>query len=769
MGNFEIKEFRDDEVPPYAILSHTWGDGEVTLQDMNTFSAMSKNGYGKISQCCHIARVNGLDYVWIDTCCIDKTSSAELSEAINSMYRWYQEAVVCYAYLADVPSKKAFEDNSWRFKNSRWFTRGWTLQELIAPSKVVFFGDKWKKLGDKTGLQQTISDCTDIPVSVLSGADDLDTFSVAQRMSWAAKRQTSRIEDRAYCLMGIFGVNMPLIYGERETSFIRLQEEIMRILDDHSLFAWRAKNQNGLLAKSPAAFISSHNIVQSNPFNTLNNPLTMSSRGIHLDVRFIGIGHRALGLVVLHCKQEGSDKFIAIYVRDLFFTLQQFRRVQTEKFELVDLKKFRPSQYPFRRICIQASRITRVQNPNFEKWELDIIYPNEIYPNDELTHLMRFEDPMALSCAAKEGKKDIVWLLLTRSDIGPDLNYGISGRTPLSQAAEKGHESIVKLLLERGAATDAKDKSGWTPLSWAAEKGHKSIMQQLLESGASVKTKDRPSRMLLLWAAVHNYEAILKLLLERGAPIETKDKYGRTPLSRAAEKGLESMVELLLERGAPIETKDKYGRTPLSWAAEKGHESMVELLLQKGAVIDAKDKSGWTPLSRAAEKGHVSMVELLLQKGAATDAMDKYGRTPLSRAAEKGHESMVELLLQKGAVIDAKDKSGWTPLSRAAEKGHVSMVELLLQKGAATDAMDKYGRTPLSRAAEKGHESIIELLLQKGAATDAIDKYGWTPLSWAAEKGHVSMVKLCIIKASMPGFNIDDGNQAFSQALKTKV
>src|SRR5699024_1742044 len=132
------------------------------------------------------------------------------------------------------------------------------------------------------------------------------------------------------------------------------------------------------LARSPAAFIGSHNIIQLNPFNTLN-PMTMSSRGVHLDIRFIGIGCRALGVAVLHCKQEGSDKFIAIYVRDLFLTLQRLRRVQTKEFELIDLKKFRPSQYPFRRICVQASRITNAQNPSSEK-ELDIIYPNEIYP-----------------------------------------------------------------------------------------------------------------------------------------------------------------------------------------------------------------------------------------------------------------------------------------------------------------------------------------------------------------------------------------------------
>ena len=703
-SNFEIDEFRDDEVPPYAILSHTWDDGEVTFKDVNSLSAMSNKGYEKISQSCYIARTHGLNYVWIDTCCIDTTSSAELSEAINSMYRWYQEAEVCYAYLADVPSKKAFAD-------SRWFTRGWTLQELIAPSNVIFFDDKWKKLGDKTELQQTISDCTGIPVSILSGADDLDTFSVAQRMSWAAKRKTKKIEDRAYCLMGIFGVNMPLIYGERENSFIRLQEEIMRILDDHSLFAWRAKNQNGLLASSPAAFIRSHNIIQFNPFNTLNNPMTVSNRGIHLDVRFIGIGRRALGVAVLHCREEGSDKFIAIYVRDLFLTLQRFRRVQTEELGQIDLKKFRPSQYPFRRICVQAGRITCVRNLKCENRELDIIYPGQIYPNDELTDLMRFEEPTVLSRAAEGGDEDLVWLLLTRGGIGPDLTDKISSRTPLSWAAEKGHESIVKLLLERGAVINAKDKFGQTPLSWAAENGHESIVQLLLESGASIQTKNRSSQMLLLWATINSYEAILKLLLERGAAVEAKDDYGQTPLS---------------------------------WAARRGHMSTAKLLLERGAAIDAKDKTGQTSLSWAAVNGHVSTAKLLLERGAAIEAKDSYGQTPLSWAAEKGHESIVKLLLERGAVINAKDKTGQTPLSWAAWRGHESTAKLLLERGAAIEAKDSYGQTSLSWAAENGHVFTAKLLLERGAAIDAKNSYGQKSLSWCMSRARIVMNKLIL-------------------------
>src|ERR1700761_1985825 len=270
--SLELVEFSDANVPPYAILSHTWEEEEVSLQDMQDIHPTSKKGYDKINRCCAFARADGFDYVWIDTCSIDKTNSVELSEAINSMYRWYQEAAVCYGFLADVPSRATFS-------GSRWFTRGWTLQELIAPSTVIFLNEAWKVLGSKTSLGKDIEDCTGIPAGILSGEDDFETFSIAQRMSWAAKRMTSRIEDRAYSLLGIFGINMPLIYGERENAFIRLQEEIMKTSDDQSLFAWKdPDNRGGILAISPSAFADSGNIVRiNNSYGASASSLTVTS------------------------------------------------------------------------------------------------------------------------------------------------------------------------------------------------------------------------------------------------------------------------------------------------------------------------------------------------------------------------------------------------------------------------------------------------------------------------------------------------------------
>jgi len=354
-STLKVNQVRDSPIPEYAILSHTWDEEEVTLQDMEGTSAENKKGYKKIQNCCSVARDAGFIYVWIDTCCIDKTSSAELSESINSMYRWYQNAILCYVYLPDVPSKCTFSD-------SRWFKRGWTLQELIAPSIVIFMDEEWRKLGSMESLRQNISDCTGIPIGILSKDDDLETASIAQRMSWAAERQTTRIEDSAYCLMGIFNINMPLLYGEGDRAFVRLQEEIIKVTDDHSIFAWISgkENHGGFLATSPASFKECANIVPSNPFVTFTNSLTVSNQGIHLSLRFMGTGEPGLGLAILHCKENGKDdKLIAIYLQDPFLTMEYFRRVRCENSILLDLRKFKSSQYPLKRICVRQRLLPR--------------------------------------------------------------------------------------------------------------------------------------------------------------------------------------------------------------------------------------------------------------------------------------------------------------------------------------------------------------------------------------------------------------------------
>ena len=254
-------------VPPYAILSHVWGPQEVTFHEMTSdrSALVQREGFQKILGCCAKAKSEGHRFVWIDTCCIDKSCSAELSEAINSMYRWYREATICYAYLHDVPSTENPVVKSSSFWHSRWFTRGWTLQELLAPYEVVFLSDDWREIGSKRSLSKIVSDITKVDERTLIDCTWNHT-SVACRMSWASSRNTTRVEDSAYCLMGLFDINMPLIYGEGQKAFSRLQLEIMKSSDDQSIFAWaasdhRSKSSLGLLAASPKDFKYSYGIM----------------------------------------------------------------------------------------------------------------------------------------------------------------------------------------------------------------------------------------------------------------------------------------------------------------------------------------------------------------------------------------------------------------------------------------------------------------------------------------------------------------------------
>jgi hypothetical protein len=231
-GSFDITRDLPRELPPYAILSHTWGDEdeEVTYQDIRAHRGQHKSGYTKLEFCAKQAKKDGLQYIWADTCCIDKTNLVELSEAIVSMFRWYRQAEKCYAYMSDVSFGDLAESSPrylWEpsFCASRWHSRGWTLQELLAPAIVEFYTSDEYYIGSKSSLEFLLCDVTDIPVSALRGKD-LSTYTVEERLEWAVGRQTKKIEDEAYSLLGIFGIFMPLIYGEGSNAMLRLRSQL---------------------------------------------------------------------------------------------------------------------------------------------------------------------------------------------------------------------------------------------------------------------------------------------------------------------------------------------------------------------------------------------------------------------------------------------------------------------------------------------------------------------------------------------------------------
>ncbi|KIW67055.1 hypothetical protein PV04_06332 [Phialophora macrospora] len=324
----KLCHFASEPPHPYAILSHTWTEEEVSFDEIGTPESKQKRGYKKVEGFCALARADGFSYAWVDTCCIDKSSSAELSEAINSMFRWYSKAHVCYAYLEDVSLLKSLTPHG--FARSRWFKRGWTLQELIAPMTVVFYDRSWSYIGTKASLLDKIADITAISHEALIDPRSSREESVAERMSWAANRETTRTEDMAYCLMGIFDVNMPLLYGEGLKAFRRLQMQIMAESGDMSIFAWCLPHPDrhalqppaslgpspcGVLATSPKDFSKNREdptIVWNGIFKASSGSiLSLTNLGLSISLPLLRLNGSTVA--VLNCQRDG--KWVGIHVR----------------------------------------------------------------------------------------------------------------------------------------------------------------------------------------------------------------------------------------------------------------------------------------------------------------------------------------------------------------------------------------------------------------------------------------------------------------------
>ncbi|KAI6040139.1 hypothetical protein EDC04DRAFT_1549837 [Pisolithus marmoratus] len=345
-----LKEFDDANID-YAILSHRWGD-EVTYDEViqltrieNRDEIRRRCGYLKIMKACQQAQDDNLNWLWVDTCCIDKRSSSELSEAINSMFRWYGNSKRCYAYLHDTsvfPTARDFgrfrESNGW----PEWFSRGWTLQELIAPRVIQFFNEDWKPIGDKGSLASKLQEITRVPANVLKNGLPSNRSSVAQIISWAADRRTTRVEDRAYSLMGLLDVNMPMLYGEGKKAFQRLQLEVIRMSTDQSIFAWdpegKTRQTTNVLADDPGLFRDCHDIVEMEP-KEINKELpslwkldvflaiperkgslafTVTNAGIQIGFPLLPYwGCPSLFQAALACRREGSRVPITIDLASL--------------------------------------------------------------------------------------------------------------------------------------------------------------------------------------------------------------------------------------------------------------------------------------------------------------------------------------------------------------------------------------------------------------------------------------------------------------------
>lgn len=292
-------EWFTNHAPAYNVLSHRWLGPETSLQDFLVQSkqdeASQSDGVKKIVRFCKQMRSATYEerYVWVDTCCIDKTSSTELQEAINSMYRWYERAALCVVYLDDVTATEDRSKLRNRLSRSLWFTRGWTLQELIAPRNVLFLDRNWRSIGTRALLAETIEKVTSIPADCLGNSSIVHRLPIAERMKWLSGRQTTREEDLAYCMLGILDVNIPLLYGQGKRAFMRLQKEYLQTNNDESIFIWTTfdgleaeldggNSTSTIFAPAPACFscVAGRNVQLDDWFD--REPLRVTAKGVDI-------------------------------------------------------------------------------------------------------------------------------------------------------------------------------------------------------------------------------------------------------------------------------------------------------------------------------------------------------------------------------------------------------------------------------------------------------------------------------------------------------
>ncbi|KAL8308511.1 hypothetical protein RB593_006707 [Gaeumannomyces tritici] len=541
----ELKEFPYDQTPSYAILSHTWGpdNEELTFRNVKDGNANKDCvGWSKLHGCCQQAKSDDIEYAWIDTCCIDKTNLVELSEAINSMFQWYKRASVCYVYLADVPDGDPPQEPRSKFRESLWFGRGWTLQELLAPSDLRFYNSDWHELGTKKTLRAVIRGITGIPDQFLQGTTELHRASVAQRMSWAARRKTKKKEDLAYCLLGIFGVMMSMIYGEGgDQAFFRLQEQIMKAMRDDSILAWGLGAQEAptgdfgqvtsgrILAAGPKDFANSGQIVSyESPASSLHSLQVFGGYlQIHLQLHIVSAGN-AIGL--LNCgPQHANQQVVGIPLAEIMPGSGLY--VRPKEHPAVLLPKTASGA---------SSRLINIKNDGQAKPPADANGQVWLYDDEDFSLVnLSLVDVVPQSCWDKKGTQ-ITPVVESDGAMHPTFarfrhevqkrwnglwhtdGDGTGVQKSLRWAAENGYADLVKMLLDGGADAATADKNGWTPLIAASSRGHVDVVQLLLStSGVDINSKDSDGRTALRWAAEEGHGAVLQLLLEKGAAMCT--------------------------------------------------------------------------------------------------------------------------------------------------------------------------------------------------------------------------------------------------------
>jgi ankyrin repeat protein len=770
-----LEEFHDDQIPAYAILSHTWGADaeELTLQDVEEGNLKPGNGAAKFLFCCQQAKKDGLKYVWIDTCCINKTDLVELSEAINSMFRWYKRASVCYAYLFDVSANENLRENGSEFQSSRWFRRGWTLQELLAPRNLIFYGSDGKLLGTKIQLCTTIAKVTGISHLYLRGISELKSASVAERMSWAAGRETKRKEDLAYCLLGIFDISMPMLYGEGGSqAFFRLQEQIIRNMRDHSILAWglgvglstsahEEVGSRGLLAAAPSDFANSGHIVPRDRSTSYLDSLEISGGTLRVCLLQTTTPDGIIG--ILNCgPMDDEQKTVGLHLmKALPGGPEDYTR--SSGCHLVSLESSAPdaSRKYVNIIKNRDGATTRTGSEGcwfYDDHEFDTIHLEliEVEPpicwskeqgtiRSVIEPSSSIKPPVLLRLRQKEVEsRDFVLMLQLREEGTTVETYHCIATcardTSLTRIAD------ISKYLSRHLSKKTTASNGWLNirLKLVASRAQSIYMislttmiyQPYMTIDVSWEMK-KPNLTLEIEGILHA-KGLWDELQHVGYNEDTGDLESildMPVLTWAFTNNCIEIVKLVLPiRRVGIDAVD--GQTDqnlLLWATKLGHESLVQLLLENGANIEATDAYFRTALSVAVEEKHEDIVELLLSKGANVKTEDLYGNQPLIYAIQTGQEAMVRLLLDKGADIEAKAEQDLTPLHIAINRRYDTLVKLLLERGADKEAAGPSGLKPLHTAVITRNVAAVKLLLEAGANVGVRTDNNDTPMHYATK------------------------------------
>ena len=670
----QASEFPDSDTPPYTILSHTWGNesDEVTYQDITNYTGNSKAGYRKLSFLKEKSISQNFAYAWADTCCINKSDNAELQHSLNSMFHWYQRSARCYIYLQDVTnSDEGWEDS---FRKSRWFARGWTLQELIAPRSVEFFSQDGNRLGDKKSLENLIHEITGISLKALQG-QPLSEFTKLELLSWTNGRETKIKEDEVYSLLGMFGVTMAMNYGEgTRNAYRRLFEQVAKVASRERT-ATSPQGKRFLLfclPRNPLTNIHSAILYYAKK-NSVQLVEALIEDGIATDATD-SEGNTAL----MHACKIGNKSLVKVLCQGYNTGINRQNRIGNTA-------------------LIQAVIEGR----------LEVVSELLSYsPNLEIKNHDRNWSPL-------------FWAL--------HQAYGI----PQANPPVSPHWAIAESLLHAGADAETVDVNSNQPLHWFCEIGKHTAVDWLLarSDNVNVNVKKKGGWTPLIQCAVTKDEesALLTMesLLDAQADIELHlDGQGYTALCQAARLGHFDQVKLLVKRGANVNVMGCTGWTPLAEAAYNNYLPRISTyLLDHGAFINHRMKGDLTPLHLAcmASTRNPESVQLLIDRGANLSAETSEGMTVLDEACTRNYFEVVRVLvkaifkarlsLNKGNRISTKYR-GWTSLMRAAELGHLESCKVLVEEGHA----DVGVKTPQGETAEqlaRTHFRVREYLAYK--------------------------------------------------------